>query len=821
MSVDTPRGAGGTRVVPLPPSPVDTAMANAEEQQHTNVVVATTGERRRRASTSPIERVRSLKSLFGDSVSTDVDENGAPVFGQRSQYYTLWERIKYRVNTGIEHPSWQALSITFFFVAAIFFGGILIHIGSLASIPKMADVNGTMMMMGDEQKTIAMAEAIWLSWAFIADPGTHADSNGVANRIVAFFVTVGGILLSAAIIGFVVDGIKKKLEDLETGRSKVIEAGHVLVLGWTLKTIQLLNQLTQSMESDGGGTIVLLSGKAKKEAEAEVNERCSLRGSTVIVRTGSIIAQGDLNKCAAHLAKSIVILAPEGAPDKADATVLRSVLSLKSLKSELRGHVVAEMRDIDNTSLVELVGGESVETIVSHDIVGRLMIQAARSKGLAEVYAELLGFEGDEIYIKRWPEFIGKTFDEVLLSFDTAVPIGIATSTSFGADKVILNPPGERVLGLTDKIVVIAEDDDSYEPLLATMDTRKFMSLEASLSPTAQLQRPEKVLMTGWRRDIDDVIVLLDELVAPGSELHMLSELPIEEREERLEDGGLCAEKDLKNLKLVHHIGNPAVRRKLKEVEVWKFTSVLILSDEALETDMMHSDSHSLAILLLIRDLQFRKKRVVSKALEKLAIERSDSSSPSSSSSIGAFQEAVQPARRSVDERTLASIRKFKEKTAKNREAKRRLQEEELHATCLVTCEILDPQTHIMIMQNSAISHMSDFVLSNNTVSKVLAMVSESREVKSVLTELLGFLGCDLALCSVESLERECSYWDLFQFIRNRKQILVGWVRGDKICINPKGAERHKQHTWSKGDMLIVLTESRRGQSRSKADMLI
>ena len=35
----------------------------------------------------------------------------------------------------------------------------------------------------------------------------------------------------AAIIGFVVDGIKKKLEDLETGRSKVIEAGHVLVLG--------------------------------------------------------------------------------------------------------------------------------------------------------------------------------------------------------------------------------------------------------------------------------------------------------------------------------------------------------------------------------------------------------------------------------------------------------------------------------------------------------------------------------------------------------------------------------------------------------------
>ena len=37
-----------------------------------------------------------------------------------------------------------------------------------------------------------------------------------------------------------------------------------------------------------------------------------------------------------------------------------------------------------------------------------------------------------------------------------------------------------------------------------------------------------------------------------------------------------------------------------------------------------------------------------------------------------------------------------------------------------------------------AISHMSDYVLSNDTVSKVLAMVAESREVKSVLRELLG-----------------------------------------------------------------------------------
>ena len=131
----------------------------------------------------------------------------------------------------------------------------------------------------------------------------------------------------------------------------------------------------------------------------------------------------------------------------------------------LNGHVVAEMRDIDNTSLVEVVGGSSVETIVSHDIVGRLMIQAARQRGLADVYNSLLGFEGDEIYLKKWPELVGKTFDEVLHRFDNAIPIGVATKTSSGSMHVHLNPPGNRNIGLSEAIIVIAEDDDSYFPL--------------------------------------------------------------------------------------------------------------------------------------------------------------------------------------------------------------------------------------------------------------------------------------------------------------------------------------------------------------------
>ena len=54
------------------------------------------------------------------------------------------------------------------------------------------------------------------------------------------------------------------------------------------------------------------------------------------------------------------------------------------MPTPIKGDIIAEMRDIDNQLLVKTVGGRAIETIVSHDIIGRLMIKSARNPGLAE-----------------------------------------------------------------------------------------------------------------------------------------------------------------------------------------------------------------------------------------------------------------------------------------------------------------------------------------------------------------------------------------------------------------------------------------------------
>merc|ERR1719188_1425378 len=117
------------------------------------------------------------------------------------------------------------------------------------------------------------------------------------------------------------------------------------------------------------------------------------------------------------------------------------MLSLRSLYERMHGHVIAEVRDIDNEPLVKLVGGPKVETLVSHDVIGCLMLMSVRQPGLAKVYESLLGFDGDEFYMEEWPELEGLTFGDMIDRFPNAVAVGVCSASGM----VSLKPPPDRL----------------------------------------------------------------------------------------------------------------------------------------------------------------------------------------------------------------------------------------------------------------------------------------------------------------------------------------------------------------------------------------
>ncbi len=224
---------------------------------------------------------------------------------------------------------------------------------------------------------------------------------------------------------------------------------------------------------------------------------------------------------------------------------------------------------------------------------------SARQPGLAKVYHSVLGFEGDEFYIKNWPELSGVPFGELFRRFPMAIPIGLRSED--GA--INLKPSNNYLLKSTDSVVVIAEDDDTYkvEPIVE-IGTAAAPPRESETSALI-----ERVLICGWRRDIRDMLMLLDQCCADGSEVHLLNMVPLLDRDSLLKEQGLNLS-SLENITLVHHLGNSAICKHLEAMPIDTFTSAMILADESREGDMLQSDSHTLASLLLLRDLQKKCK---------------------------------------------------------------------------------------------------------------------------------------------------------------------------------------------------------------------
>ena len=105
-------------------------------------------------------------------------------------------------------------------------------------------------------------------------------------------------------------------------------------------------------------------------------------------------------------------------------------------------------------------------------------------------------------------------------------------------------------------------------------------------------------------------------------------------------------------------------------------------------------------------------------------------------------------------------------------------------------------------------------------------MVAESREVKTVLKELLGSQGCDIMVyspgryCDLKA-ETMYSFWELFDRVRMRGEILLGWIHSeDGLSLNPKAEHRITKLEWKHDDRLVILSQSRKGSSRTRSDTM-
>ncbi|XP_075648084.1 ion channel DMI1-like isoform X2 [Castanea sativa] len=674
-----------------------------------------------------LDRLPPIKRL---SKSTKINKEEVP----------LKKRVAYMVDVCFSiYPYAKLLALFFATIFLIGFGGLALYAVSESSF----------------------TEALWLAWTFVADSGNHADRVGTGPRIVSVSISSGGMLIFAMMLGLISDAISEKMDSLRKGKSEVIERDHILILGWSDKLGSLLKQLAIANKSIGGGVIVVLAERDKEEMEIDIGKlEFDFMGTSVICRSGSPLILADLKKVSVSKARAIIVLASHENADQSDARALRVVLSLTGVKEGLRGHVVVEMSDIDNEPLVKLVGGDLIETVVAHDVIGRLMIKCALQPGLAQIWEDILGFENAEFYIKRWPELDGLRFKDVLISFPDAIPCGIKVAAEGG--KIDINPDDGYELKEGDEVLVIAEDDDTYAPDHLP-EVRKGLFPKIADPP----KYPEKILFCGWRRDIDDMIMVLEAFLAPGSQLWMFNEVPEKEREKKLTDGGLDVSR-LENIKLVHREGNAVIRRHLDNLPLETFDSMNHWRT------LLCKLIHDLLPLFFLYEIYSDKICMLYNGLQSKRLPHKDTKS--TTLRLSGFCHS-------------SWIREMQQASDKS----------------IIISEILDSRTRNLV----SVSRISDYVLSNELVSMALAMVAEDKQINRVLEELFAEEGNEMCIKPAEFYlfdQEELCFYDIMIRGRQRQEIVIGYRTANAECaiINPP--QKSEPRKWAIDDAFVVIS---------------
>jgi hypothetical protein len=621
------------------------------------------------------------------------------------------------------------------------------------------------------------SEMFWMSWGQLSGKAPKArDPDGFMwpTRGVRVFAAFAGMFAFSLIVGFIKSALKARLKALKLGKGRVFEENFSMIIGWNDRILPLVDQLTLANESSGGGVIVVLAPKSKPDMDSFfVDNIEDWRATKIVTRKGDTINPNDLLKATCHKARSIVILSQGDDADEADAQACRCTLALTGgmpAGVNLSGHVVVELRDIDNAPVVrmgvpdnwtEQQKRRTVIPLIGNDMTGRLMVQCSIEAGLARCFTHILAFDGNEFYFsdgKEWmDQLYGKRFADACFMFADAVCIGIklAVPEHDTGSYILLNPPGTHIIEEGDSLLFIAEDDDTYQPgELKLTNCGAPPDFEEAAKPAT------KTMLIGWRRDIQDMVFELDKWVEAGSILIMLSDQPsIEDRIQELADADLVVDgetSDLERLTVEFQQQNPIFRRELQRVDIPSFDSILVLTETRPGTEGLCSDSRSMITMLLTRDLQ---------------------------------NEATRDYNASTYGRRIPSN----------------------EAT--VISEILDPRTAELIK----LAKTDDHIVSNELISMALGQMSEQADLGPLIDDLFSEAGNEMHIKDVRLFAYEgetLSFWEIMNRARQRCEVAIGYqLRSDfeanapdkGLILNPP--DKSQRITWQTRDKIVVISE--------------
>jgi len=436
--------------------------------------------------------------------------------------------------------------------------------------------------LNPENRSLTFGEILWGSFLRTLDPGTMGSDSGIGFRVSMLIVTLFGVLVVASLIGIISNSLDSRIDQLRKGKSKVLESGHTLILGWNSKTIQIIRELVIANSAKRKSVIVILADRDKVEMEDEIRRKVGSFGNTrLVVRSGNTMSKTDLTIVEPGNARAIIILSPDSTND-ADSISIKTCLALRGLKNppKIDCSIVGEIHFDSNLEAAELVSQGSVHWVLGQDMIARLIVQTCKQGGLSSVFTDLLEFEGSELYLAPENTTAGLTYENVSMRLAEAVAVGVLRQ-----NEVLLSPDPSILLLAGDQLIAIAADEAHL-----TIGEMPNIADVPSFQKSRVIDRLESTLIIGASSGMELLLHELDQDSLPGSKVVLVN--PVIDLEEI----------QFMNINLEVVIADPTKRKQLELIGVQNFNHIIILPSKH-GLAQKDADARTLLSLLHVRAL--------------------------------------------------------------------------------------------------------------------------------------------------------------------------------------------------------------------------
>ncbi len=450
---------------------------------------------------------------------------------------------------------------------------------------------------------------------------------GLAEQVLATLLTLFSFLVFATVIGLVASKMQLRLESMKYGVSTIYERNHIVIIGWSAKVFSIMSELQEGLEHEHPVFAILTQQdpeeiekvlKRKFKPYRRSKQRQSFRRVKWIVRQGSPTSIDDLEMLSLHRARAVIVLHPDASGFTGDSQVIKTVMAVRNVLSGHDDHpvktLIAEIESLALKPQVEAAAADlPVHIIQSADLLGKIILQAARQKSLVDVYEELLTHAGNEFYHVPVPgtsPLIGKTWAEIVSAFPAAIPVGIRKSGT-PVDRsphngLLLLPGNQQDLALEegDLLVVIAPDATAAreitEPRGMTPPVRVSgddvaIPKQQVVSSLLVLGYNEKALpmlqeFAGYAQDIDrKFFAMLVSPMLPSNITQMLSASSIER------------EAISGHLDIAYRHEEYMLPEYLDALDLERFNAVVVLGEHGPGASIEDADTRVIMTLLLLR----------------------------------------------------------------------------------------------------------------------------------------------------------------------------------------------------------------------------